>query len=145
MRTYLGALFILTILFGCTKDDTSNEGRYQLEQFSNRILGYHIDGQENLWGMHDIILLNTERDAIVFGDNNSLDIGYIGFQDGKTDLSEFEIVGQSEAVWLYGGDTITIILGSGAVYHWRILEINDEFMIIEQEFTNEQFSLRFMD
>lgn len=142
-RVIFGMSVMLTT--GCSDDRISEPVRSDFNQLLNRILGYHIEGQEENWGGQNISLIDVYQDGLVFKGDNSVDAAFIGFSYGHDDLSMYEVTCQNCASWDIQNDQITLNPRGGTTQIWEIVEVNNEFAIFRQVSNGETFSMKIMN
>ena len=135
----------MVILSGCSKNQTPEPNSIEFDKFVNKILGYHIIGQEDKWGDQNVALLNLYEDALVFSDTDSLNVAFIGFSYGYDDLSQYHVTRSNYASWKINKNNLTINLPDGKSEAWKILKTDGESVIFEQMSNNEIFSMKIMD
>ena len=133
------------IIGGCSKNETPEPKTIQFDNFVNKILGYHIVGQEDTWFKQNEAILNIYEDALTFHDNDSLSVAYIGFGYGHDDLSFYSVRRPNYASWKLDNSNLTINLKDGTSQIWKIIKTDNEFITFEQVSTNAIFSMKTMD
>lgn len=147
MRQFIMIVLITTalIIVGCSNNEDPQPIDLQFNKFTGKILGYYIEGQEDTWGRQEISLLNVYADAIIFNNNDSVDVAYIGFGYGYDDLSQFGIITPNAASWKIDNDKIVLEFQQQTSKTWSILEIKNEHVTFQQESNNQIFSLKIMN
>jgi hypothetical protein len=144
MNYIFSILIVLNV--GCSDSETPTPANADFEQVAvDKILGYHIEGQEQAWGNQNISMINVYQDAIVFQGDRSVDASFIGFAYGYDDLSAYEVTCENCAAWSSKNDELSIRSKDGAVEIWKILEIKQGLIVVLQQSNNETFSLKVMN
>lgn len=133
------------ILFSCQQEDLPETESIQFDNFVTEILGYHLEGQEDTWLKQNEEILNLYEDALIFKDNDSLDVAYIGFAYGTKDLTHFKITKPNHAGWTFDGSNVHIKLKDGSELKWRIKAASNNIITIEQVSSKAILSMKIMD
>ena len=141
----LSIILFAISFFGCSTNTDPQQFDKKFNKYVNKILGYHIVGQEETWGRQGIALINVYEDAITFNDNDSATIGFIGFGYGNDDLSTYYITKPNVGSWLINNNRILIQINDSTSYFWEILDIDNGFIIFEELSTDNIFSMMVMN
>lgn len=143
--TYCLIVTSILIISSCSKSESPEPISDQFDNFVNKIMGYHIVGQEDTWFNQNEDILNIYEDALTFHSTDSLSVAYIGFGYGNDDLSNYYVTRPNYASWKILGNKLTLKLEDGTSQVWKIMEIKNEYITFKQESTNAIFSMKTMD
>lgn len=141
MRSFY-VIYICAIvgLFAC-KDDSTEEPVYPAELFQDKILAYQMDGQEDVWGLQELILIDSTWNIIRFNNSGSIEIAAM---KDNTNLSDLEFLRVKDTWWFLGIDNISIV-HLHAVHTWKILDFDNESITFDEVFIEERFTLRYLN
>lgn len=135
---------ILTIVlfYSCSKEETNKDFETEFNSIENLVLGYDWWGQRATW-MYVDNLLSVYKDAMIFKNNDSIDIGYVGFGYGRHDLAKYYTLDTNLYAYSLKNNIISIQWEDSTIREWRIDQFTDTSLVISQLNNNKIFFLKF--